>query len=1534
VASQLVGKVSIDGISQAKADLSAMGDSSKLAQEKLDNLQTATKDVSSVLTNRFTAEVKNASSGMQSLSKEAEAAGLDVSKFTTLQLKASESAARFGVVQAQAAAAMEKANAMVASGKASVEQITVAQNQAALAAEKVSVAENTVGNAMSKVQSEASRLQAEMTQLSEANNKTSNSTNIFSGVLSGIKEHLGNIGSGFASAAGGVMEFAGKIGLAINGVQAVFQTAVGVGNLLIGSNASMEQTTVAFTSIFHSASLAHEELKKISDFAAATPFEFPDVAEADQKLLAFQFTTKETFPIITAIGDALSGLGKSSPAYLEQVVDVFGQMHAAGKIQTQDLMQLTSVGINGFQILADGMGKTVPQIKEMVTAGLIPADQGIELLRAGMEKTFGGGMQAQSMTFNGLLSTFKDNANAALRSFSGPLFDAAKVGLTQLGDLVSSQSFQDFAKTMGEKVGGALQSITQFITSRVIPTIANLAPVVQEIGGWFIISFKDILPLLSQIGKGIGEVFGSIAAYLSSDQFSGILADFETLGNQIIRLDLSNLKLIGPIVKDAFGILGTILTTIVLPAIDIFVFDLGRLYSFLNEGSIKAQIFKDILLGVGVAIAAIQIGAFIATIPALVAGFVAWAGAAWLAATGTIAATLPLFAIGAAIALVVAGIILAVQHWGDIMGWITGKTEQTRISVEQSHVKMRIAQDENTAKGAQAAIDNFEKERQGIIQKLLETHDATEKAELQHQLTITIHQEQGQIDRLHKADDDKKAQLAKQKELHAQMEEAQKPWIVRMGDGIKYGFQAAWQWISDRAVDAWHGIQWAFAPLGGWFNEQWHKVQTWWGGAGQWFNDVGSSMMKGITNFFGGVGQFFQDKWHDVQNWWGGAGKWFNDVGSSMYKGITGLFGNIGKWFGDRWSEITTPLKPITDYIGQVFQTTWNILVALWGKLGAKFHEWFTEAYNAVSATFASWGAWWQEKWKQTKDAFGGVGAFFHDVFKGAWDHVVEFFGFLGKWFGDRWNDTKNVLAGVAGFFHDIFQAGWNKIVEVFTPFANTFKGWWSNVVSVYNAVPGFFHDIFQAGWNKIVEVFTPLANTFKGWWSNVVSVYNAIPGFFHDIFQSAWNKIVDIFTPLAKTFKGWWDDISNGLNTFKTNAVAKFNELGTDVQNIFHNIINGIIDRLNGGVHAVVDFLNYFGKGLNDLAKALGTTGTVQTLGFSPIPHYAQGTDAHPGGLMIVGEEGPELLHAPKGTKVASNKDTKDILAAMAGGKIPGYAGGIGDIAGNIMSWVAGGAKSVLDGLISTMNIKAPDLPGMENIASGMFNKVKDWALDWIGKLLPSFMASMGGTAGTPVNVPGTVADWIKQGMALANAPANWLNDLETIALKESGGNPSAINLTDSNAQAGHPSQGLFQTIPSTFAAYAVAGHNNILNGIDNTAAAVGYIRSRYGDVFHVPGIVSLSHGGSYVGYAEGTNYAPGGMAVVGERGPELMYVPRGAQILPNSQLTSSSHGGLSNSPTIVHIHNYIDGKEMTDAIGSRLVKSARTTGPIRSNA
>lgn len=120
---------------------------------------------------------------------------------------------------------------------------------------------------------------------------------------------------------------------------------------------------------------------------------------------------------------------------------------------------------------------------------------------------------------------------------------------------------------------------------------------------------------------------------------------------------------------------------------------------------------------------------------------------------------------------------------------------------------------------------------------------------------------------------------------------------------------------------------------------------------------------------------------------------------------------------------------------------------------------------------------------------------------------------------------------------------------------------------------------------------------------------------------------------------------------------------------------------------------------------------------------------------------------------------------------------------------------------------------------------------------------------------VPGNIQSWVDQAAKELEKKGIHLSaqdklNLAIIALHESGGNPYAINLTDGNAAAGHPSKGLMQTIESTFNTYKLPGHDNILNPVDNIIAAYRYMIATYGSTGNVPGIVSLNNGGQYKGY------------------------------------------------------------------------------------
>lgn len=166
-----------------------------------------------------------------------------------------------------------------------------------------------------------------------------------------------------------------------------------------------------------------------------------------------------------------------------------------------------------------------------------------------------------------------------------------------------------------------------------------------------------------------------------------------------------------------------------------------------------------------------------------------------------------------------------------------------------------------------------------------------------------------------------------------------------------------------------------------------------------------------------------------------------------------------------------------------------------------------------------------------------------------------------------------------------------------------------------------------------------------------------------------------------------------------------------------------------------------------------------------------------------------------------------------------------------------------------------------------------------------------------------GNLGAWIMAAISLTGVGAGWAGPLRTLIMRESGGNPRSINLWDSNAQAGHPSKGLMQTIPSTFAAYRLKSlPDDIYNPVANIVAGIRYIESRYGSIFNVQQAnphrppKGYANGGMITEPISGVG-ASGRRYTFGEAGPEY--------VTPMWQ--AGSHGGGGSVTVVLENHGVI---------------------------
>lgn len=168
-----------------------------------------------------------------------------------------------------------------------------------------------------------------------------------------------------------------------------------------------EQNAVAFETLMGSAAAAQKHLEDLRDFAASTPFQFTDLVEASKKMQALGFEAEQVVPMLTDIGDAVAAMGGNSQM-IDRVVMAMGQMQAKGKATGEELMQMTEAGIPALKYMAQQAGVSTAEMQKLISKGLVPADEAIQAILAGMREDFGGMMAKQADTATGAVSNLED----------------------------------------------------------------------------------------------------------------------------------------------------------------------------------------------------------------------------------------------------------------------------------------------------------------------------------------------------------------------------------------------------------------------------------------------------------------------------------------------------------------------------------------------------------------------------------------------------------------------------------------------------------------------------------------------------------------------------------------------------------------------------------------------------------------------------------------------------------------------------------------------------------------------------------------------------------------------------------------------------------------------------------------------------------------------------------------------------------------------------------------------------------------------
>jgi phage-related minor tail protein len=256
-------------------------------------------------------------------------------------------------------------------------------------------------------------------------------------------------------------------------------TALLTGGVIVGAlgyavkaAADLESQQVALKTAFQGNQVAADAaFKTIQSFATQTPYEMTEVLNSFLKLKNMGLDPSQE--ALTAYGNTASAMGKDLNQMIEAVADA-----ATGEFER----------LKEFGIKAKSQGDRVAFTFQGVTTTVGKNSKEIEKYLIGIGQTkFAGGMEAQSQTVNGKLSTLKDNFAQA----------AAAIGNTLLPAISS----------IFETITPVLESIQHFAQENqgVVKVIAAVGVGLLALGGIFKIGSAAI-SVMTTVWKGLNFV--------------------------------------------------------------------------------------------------------------------------------------------------------------------------------------------------------------------------------------------------------------------------------------------------------------------------------------------------------------------------------------------------------------------------------------------------------------------------------------------------------------------------------------------------------------------------------------------------------------------------------------------------------------------------------------------------------------------------------------------------------------------------------------------------------------------------------------------------------------------------------------------------------------------------------------------------------------------------------------------------------------------------------------------------------------------
>lgn len=247
-------------------------------------------------------------------------------------------------------------------------------------------------------------------------------------------------------------------------------------------NATMESYLTNFKVMLGNEEQAASKLAEIRKMAASTPFTLDDLTSGTQTLLQFGIAADDTTDVLKMLGDI--SLGNADK--LQTLVRAYGKMSSAQKVTLENVNMMIDAGFNPLNQICDATGESMSALYKRISDGKV----GFNELEAAVEAAtsqggqFYNGMLEASQTFNGRMSTLKDNLAALTGELTSGLFAAlgdlvVKLNETAVSFLDNDEKIARLKDTIGIATAVIVAAGTAFLTYKGYVAAATAAEAIH-----------------------------------------------------------------------------------------------------------------------------------------------------------------------------------------------------------------------------------------------------------------------------------------------------------------------------------------------------------------------------------------------------------------------------------------------------------------------------------------------------------------------------------------------------------------------------------------------------------------------------------------------------------------------------------------------------------------------------------------------------------------------------------------------------------------------------------------------------------------------------------------------------------------------------------------------------------------------------------------------------------------------------------------------------------------------------------------------